>query len=353
MLRVLATLLISLTFAAAASAQLMDKKALTLDGAKKLAAAAEAEATKNNWRVGIVIVDGGAHQRLLLVTEPRQRLPGVQAQILLSLLRGVGRLGRRGARGSPTALRPEAARLPSAVGGARRARRDRDGPARLRAGPGHPRRALHRRRHRADAGRVALLEGGPLPRHSEVDRALRARVPGRAPAGGVAGAQPQRRRVPPELLPPSAHSRDPHDGARALVDRALVEGLRLRGHGRVGRARLRLLDARRSPRPRRLEDGRYLPGRRGLPAGLLRPVRPRRPRRRARACGPLRAEPPRAGRDAHPLERRAARGDPRAAPPLDPVDESLSRGPGGERRGRRRLREDRRPANLSLVQLPG
>src|SRR2546422_4734223 len=43
---------------------------------------------------------------------------------------------------------------------------------------------------------------------------------------------------------------------------------------------------------------------------------------------------------------RSARGDPRAAPPLDPVDESLSRGPGGERRGRRRLREDRRPENL-------
>src|SRR5437899_12314660 len=61
MLRVLATLLISLTFAAAASAQLMDKKALTLEGAKKLAAAAEAEATKNNWRVVIVSVDDGGH----------------------------------------------------------------------------------------------------------------------------------------------------------------------------------------------------------------------------------------------------------------------------------------------------
>ena len=44
----LATLVISLTLAASASAQLMDKKALTLDGAKKLAAAAEAEATKNS-----------------------------------------------------------------------------------------------------------------------------------------------------------------------------------------------------------------------------------------------------------------------------------------------------------------
>ena len=61
MLRVLATILISLTLAAAASAQLMDKKALTLDGAKKLAAAAEAEATKNNWRVVIAIIDDGGH----------------------------------------------------------------------------------------------------------------------------------------------------------------------------------------------------------------------------------------------------------------------------------------------------
>jgi glc operon protein GlcG len=57
----LATLVISLTLAASASAQLMDRKALTLDGAKKLAAAAEAEATKNNWRVVIAIVDDGGH----------------------------------------------------------------------------------------------------------------------------------------------------------------------------------------------------------------------------------------------------------------------------------------------------
>src|SRR5216117_2770197 len=61
MRRLLATLVISLTLAASASAQLMDKKALTLDGAKKLAAAAEAEATKNSWRVVIVIVDDGGH----------------------------------------------------------------------------------------------------------------------------------------------------------------------------------------------------------------------------------------------------------------------------------------------------
>ena len=61
MLRILAILLVSLTLTATASAQLMDKKALTLDGARKLAAAAEAEATKNNWRVVIAIVDDGGH----------------------------------------------------------------------------------------------------------------------------------------------------------------------------------------------------------------------------------------------------------------------------------------------------
>ena len=61
MLRILATLLIAFTLSATASAQLADKKALTLAGAKKLAAAAEAEAAKNNWRVVIAIVDDGGH----------------------------------------------------------------------------------------------------------------------------------------------------------------------------------------------------------------------------------------------------------------------------------------------------
>jgi len=46
---------------AAASAQLADRKALTLEAAKKIAAAAEAEAKKNNWRVVIAIVDDGGH----------------------------------------------------------------------------------------------------------------------------------------------------------------------------------------------------------------------------------------------------------------------------------------------------
>jgi glc operon protein GlcG len=53
-------------------AQLADRKALTLEGAKKMAAAAEAEAKKNNWSVVIVIVDD-AGQLLCL-----ERMDGVQ-----------------------------------------------------------------------------------------------------------------------------------------------------------------------------------------------------------------------------------------------------------------------------------
>jgi len=55
------SLVLSFVLAGRASAQLMDKKALTLETAKKIAAAAEAEATKNNWRVVIAIVDDGGH----------------------------------------------------------------------------------------------------------------------------------------------------------------------------------------------------------------------------------------------------------------------------------------------------
>jgi glc operon protein GlcG len=42
---------------AMASAQLMDKKGLSLEAAKKVAAAAEEEAVKNKWAVVIAIVD--------------------------------------------------------------------------------------------------------------------------------------------------------------------------------------------------------------------------------------------------------------------------------------------------------
>ena len=55
-----------------ASAQLADKKVLTLEGAKKVAAAAEAEARKNNWNVVIAVVDDGGHLVFL------QRIDGTQ-----------------------------------------------------------------------------------------------------------------------------------------------------------------------------------------------------------------------------------------------------------------------------------
>jgi glc operon protein GlcG len=55
-----------------ASAQLADKKVLTLDGAKKVAAAAEAEAKKNNWNVVIAVVDDGGNLLYL------QRIDGTQ-----------------------------------------------------------------------------------------------------------------------------------------------------------------------------------------------------------------------------------------------------------------------------------
>lgn len=55
-----------------ANAQLADKKVLTLDAAKKIASAAEAEARKNNWNVVIAVVDDGGHLVYL------QRIDGTQ-----------------------------------------------------------------------------------------------------------------------------------------------------------------------------------------------------------------------------------------------------------------------------------
>ena len=55
-----------------ANAQLADKKVLTLDAAKKIAAGAEAEARKNNWNVVIAVVDDGGHLVYL------QRIDGTQ-----------------------------------------------------------------------------------------------------------------------------------------------------------------------------------------------------------------------------------------------------------------------------------
>src|SRR6185436_4495028 len=55
-----------------ACAQLADKKVLTLDGAKKVAAAAEAEAKKNSWNVVIAVGDDGGNLLYL------QRIDGTQ-----------------------------------------------------------------------------------------------------------------------------------------------------------------------------------------------------------------------------------------------------------------------------------
>ena len=44
-----------------ASAQFQEKKALTLAAAKKMAAAAEAEAVKNKWTMVIAVLDDGGH----------------------------------------------------------------------------------------------------------------------------------------------------------------------------------------------------------------------------------------------------------------------------------------------------
>jgi len=49
----------------AASAQLLDRKAISLAEAKKIVAAAEAEATKNKWNVVIAVVDEGGNLILL------------------------------------------------------------------------------------------------------------------------------------------------------------------------------------------------------------------------------------------------------------------------------------------------
>lgn len=57
-----AAVIVCFTFAVdAAAPQLRDKEAISLAGAKKMAAAAEAEAVKNGLHVTIAIVDDGGH----------------------------------------------------------------------------------------------------------------------------------------------------------------------------------------------------------------------------------------------------------------------------------------------------
>ncbi|HUF47277.1 MAG TPA: heme-binding protein [Vicinamibacterales bacterium] len=68
----LTALLISFVAAGAAQTQLPTKQVLTLEAARKAAAAAEAEARRNNWAVSIAIVDDSG--QLLLF----QRMDGAK-----------------------------------------------------------------------------------------------------------------------------------------------------------------------------------------------------------------------------------------------------------------------------------
>ena len=63
--KLIAATIFLLAVASTARAQVVDKKALTLEAAKKIAAAAEAEAKKKNARVVIAVVDDGGNLILL------------------------------------------------------------------------------------------------------------------------------------------------------------------------------------------------------------------------------------------------------------------------------------------------
>jgi glc operon protein GlcG len=56
----------------AIAAQLAEKKSLTLEVAKQISAAAEAEATKNKWTVAIAVVDEGGHLMHLVKIDETQ-----------------------------------------------------------------------------------------------------------------------------------------------------------------------------------------------------------------------------------------------------------------------------------------
>jgi opacity protein-like surface antigen len=61
MKKLLLIALLTAALSSAVRAQLADKKVLTLAAAKEMAAAAEAEATRNGWNLVIVILDDGGN----------------------------------------------------------------------------------------------------------------------------------------------------------------------------------------------------------------------------------------------------------------------------------------------------
>ena len=80
--------LLTLCLAGTLGAQIATKKALTLEAAKKIAAAAEAEALKNKWTVVIAIVDDGGNLLYL------QKMDGTQlASIEIAQFKARGAVG--------------------------------------------------------------------------------------------------------------------------------------------------------------------------------------------------------------------------------------------------------------------
>ena len=87
---VAAVLLTSFLATGTAAAQMVDKKAMSLEAARRIAAAAEAEAVRNKWNVVIAIVDDGG-QLLYL-----QRMDGAQygsIDVAIQKARGAPEIG--------------------------------------------------------------------------------------------------------------------------------------------------------------------------------------------------------------------------------------------------------------------
>src|SRR5437016_865931 len=296
---------------------------------------------------------GRPRQRLFLVPHSRPCLQGLPPALLLPDLRRLGRLGGR--RGSPRAppLRAQAARDPSDVGGAARAR----GSGACASRHARRLRALRGgadRGHRAaDARGVARLPGRHLPRVPEAHGALRARVRRAHPGRRVAGPPRPCRPLPAQLLPAAPPGRDQAGSRGPLVLHREHRLLRLRRHARLRCPGLRLLERRGPPSARGLEDRRQRRRGRGDPAWRLRALCAGGHGRGSPARGSARGQPRGGQGDRASLERGEPGPRARAHPPLRARDARLPQGPGQEPRRGGELREERGFAHLPMVQLPG
>lgn len=88
-LTTIALLALTLATAVPGAAQLADRKALTLEGAKRMMTAAEAEARANNWNVAIAIVDQSGD---LLMFQRLDEAPLANIQIAMAKARTAVRL---------------------------------------------------------------------------------------------------------------------------------------------------------------------------------------------------------------------------------------------------------------------